>query len=73
VNVQTNCRLGTASDLVKEALQGAATGDIISVKAAIASVRGNGPHLQDTDSDLTELLVEAATMLGLFVAFDLRE
>lgn len=63
----------TAEQVVVALLEGADRGDIVSVKATMHQAREAGPHLLETDEELTEAIVIVATALGLFVAFDSRE
>ncbi|TJV46234.1 MAG: hypothetical protein E5Y02_01350 [Mesorhizobium sp.] len=62
----------TAKQLLESNLRNAQLG-IVSVKSAIAMIRHLAPYLTDTDDELTADIVEVATGLGLFVAFDGRE
>ncbi|ARP64351.1 hypothetical protein A9K65_013885 [Mesorhizobium sp. WSM1497] len=63
----------TAKELVREVLQGSQPGDIISVKTTIAAVRGRGRHLFETDCQLVGLIVDAAPIWQLLIAFVVRE
>lgn len=63
----------TARELVREAINSARAGDIISVKATVELIREWSPRLHVTDCELVAMIVSASTVLGLFVAFDLRE
>ncbi|WP_322414439.1 hypothetical protein [Mesorhizobium huakuii] len=63
----------TARDLVREIIQAGSEGDIISVKATIATLRGRAVSLDETDCQIVELVVEIAPVFGMFVAFDLKE
>ncbi|MER9432890.1 hypothetical protein [Mesorhizobium sp. M0408] len=47
--------------------------DTVSIKAALREARETAPYLVASDEELTEAIVEAATALGLCVAFDCRE
>ncbi|UCI16988.1 hypothetical protein FJ970_17795 [Mesorhizobium sp. B2-1-8] len=74
MDVQVNHRsTGTGKELVRCALQKAQVGDLISVKEVIAYVRKAAPDLPETDCQLTELIVVAATSMGFCVVFDLHE
>jgi hypothetical protein len=66
-------RPATAKALLVSNLQNAQCGTVVSVKLAIEMIRRDAPHLRDTDEELTGDIVEVATGLGLFVAFDARE
>jgi hypothetical protein len=57
---------------VQEAIQHTPVGCTVSVRAIIAAVREEAPYLQETDCELTELVVMAA-ILGRSVGFDVRE
>ncbi|MER8387740.1 hypothetical protein NKJ46_14680 [Mesorhizobium sp. M0166] len=48
-------------------------GDTISITATLNAARQAAPHLVASDEELTEAIVEAATALGLSVAFDRGE
>ncbi|ESX95752.1 hypothetical protein ACYG9R_19685 [Mesorhizobium sp. RSR565B] len=63
----------TAKELVREVLLGSQPGNTISVKATIAAVRERGHDLRETDCQLVEMIVRAASAWGLFIAFDVRE
>ncbi|MER8817631.1 MULTISPECIES: hypothetical protein [unclassified Mesorhizobium] len=47
--------------------------DTVSIKAALREARETAPYLVASDEELTEAIVEAATALGLCVAFDAQE
>ncbi|MER9965588.1 hypothetical protein [Mesorhizobium sp. M0060] len=47
-------------------------GDTVSIKAALNQIRQAAPDLVASNDELTEAIVEAATALGLLVAFDER-
>ncbi|MER9670245.1 hypothetical protein [Mesorhizobium sp. M0203] len=47
--------------------------DTVSIKAALREARETAPYLVAFDEELTEAIVEAATALGLCVAFDAQE
>ncbi|WP_245525685.1 MULTISPECIES: hypothetical protein [unclassified Mesorhizobium] len=47
-------------------------GDIVSVRATIRGVRLNAPYLQDSNEELTGVIVEIAKAWGLAVLFDGR-
>ncbi|MER8765434.1 hypothetical protein NKH89_32125 [Mesorhizobium sp. M0923] len=47
--------------------------DTVSIKAALREARETAPNLVASDEELTEAIVEAATAMGLCVAFDARE
>jgi hypothetical protein len=72
VSINTN-RKHTAEELVREAIHRTQVGGTVSVKAVIAAVRKDGPHLECTDEALIEFIVEAAPAFGRSVAFDLHE
>ncbi|MER9689713.1 hypothetical protein [Mesorhizobium sp. M0139] len=63
----------TAKELVREVLLGSQPGNMISVKATIAAVRERGHDLRETDCQLVEMIVNSASVWGLFIAFDVRE
>ncbi|RVD15745.1 MAG: hypothetical protein EOS73_03775 [Mesorhizobium sp.] len=63
----------SAKELVWAALDGFRPGDIAAVKAVLAMVRDEGPHLTETDDELTELIVTAASAKELFVEFNLHQ
>ncbi|MES0151880.1 hypothetical protein NKJ95_32905 [Mesorhizobium sp. M0012] len=48
-------------------------GDTVSIKVALREAREAAPYLVASDEELTEAIVEAATAMGLYVAFDGRE
>ncbi|TIX42918.1 MAG: hypothetical protein E5W81_07045 [Mesorhizobium sp.] len=48
-------------------------GDTISITATSKAARQAAPYLVASDEELTEAIVEAATALGLSVAFDGRK
>lgn len=48
-------------------------GDTISITATSNAARQAAPYLVASDEELTEAIVEAATALGLSVAFDGRK
>ncbi|MER8481668.1 hypothetical protein NKI01_26005 [Mesorhizobium sp. M0815] len=47
--------------------------DTVSIKAALREAREAAPYLVASDEELTEAIVEAATAMGLCVAFDAQE
>ncbi|MER8843155.1 hypothetical protein [Mesorhizobium sp. M0768] len=47
--------------------------DTVSIKAALREARETAPNLVASDEELTEAIVEAATAMGLCVAFDAQE
>ncbi|MER8459236.1 MULTISPECIES: hypothetical protein [unclassified Mesorhizobium] len=47
--------------------------DTVSIKAALREARETAPYLVASDEELTEAIVEAATAMGLCVAFDAQE
>jgi hypothetical protein len=72
VNAKTNCER-EAVDLVHEAIHKIPYVARVSVKAIVAAVRQDGPHLECTDKALIELIVTAAPAFGRAVAFDLHQ
>ncbi|RRI06390.1 hypothetical protein EH240_03715 [Mesorhizobium tamadayense] len=66
-------RPASAEQLLESILQNARSGDIISVKSAIQSIRDLDPYPSVTDEELTADIVEVATGRGLFVCFDSHE
>lgn len=72
MNIETNCER-IAVELVQEAIHKTPAGGTVSIKAVIAAVRQDGPHLEMTDNALIELIVETAPAYGRAVAFDLHE
>ncbi|SJM31875.1 conserved hypothetical protein [Mesorhizobium delmotii] len=62
-----------AVELVHEAIQKVPHGGAVSVKAVIAAVRQDGPHLAISDTVLIDLIVATAPAFGRAVAFDLNE
>lgn len=48
-------------------------GNTVSIKAALNHVRQAAPELVASNDEVTEAIAEAATALGLFVAFDEHE
>ncbi|PAQ10984.1 hypothetical protein CIT26_06740 [Mesorhizobium temperatum] len=48
-------------------------GDTVSIKAALNQIRQAAPDLVASNDEVTEAIAEAATALGLFVAFDERD
>lgn len=63
----------TLHEAIAALLNGAARGDIVSIKAAIERVRVTAPNLWASDEELTEAILEVASATGLFVCFDGRE
>ncbi|MGX7877246.1 hypothetical protein ACVDG5_035645 [Mesorhizobium sp. ORM6] len=63
----------TAGELVRAVMKAFQVGDIVSVKATIATVRELNPHLLESDCQLVGMIVDLAPKWGLFVAFDVRE
>ncbi|MGX5845014.1 hypothetical protein ACWGTI_30490 [Mesorhizobium sp. ArgA1] len=64
---------GSAKELVRWALRAVQPGETVSIKATIATVREHAPDLDETDRQLTELILFEAIFLGAFVIFDLHE
>jgi hypothetical protein len=71
VNIKTDSGR-SVEELVQEVILKTPDGGTISVKAIIAAVREDGPHLDWTDEALIEFIVEAPAF-GRAVAFDLHE
>ncbi|RWP62313.1 hypothetical protein [Mesorhizobium sp.] len=72
MNIETN-RKHTAEELVQEVIHKIPYGGTVSVKAVIAAVRQDGPHLECTDEALIALIVELAPAFGRAVAFDIHD
>jgi hypothetical protein len=72
VNIETDSAR-SVEELVQEAILKTPDGSTISVKAIIAAVREDGPHLVVGDATLIELIVEMAPAFGRALAFDLHE
>ncbi|QND60588.1 hypothetical protein [Mesorhizobium huakuii] len=71
MNAQTNYK-PIAKGLVEPTMLHDPVGSAVSVKETVAAVRKEAPHLEETDCDLVEIIVDLATVYGMAVLFDLK-